>query len=145
MFHVCSFNNKYAFAISYLPLIVYNNITIIKYNSIKERRNGTKGDSGLQHNKIIHIAIYSVIIIHDNNYTVTDASETQRLRCSLTKVARSRSDKHLVGNSVFALLHLTQYYNNIFVYALCVQQHAFESIAELASNAPILLEDRVAC
>ena len=54
MFHECSFNNKYAFAITYLPLIVYNNLTIIKYNSIEERRNGTKGGSGLQHNKIIH-------------------------------------------------------------------------------------------
>ena len=42
MFHECSFNNKYAFAISYLPLVVYNNITIIKYNSIEERPNGTK-------------------------------------------------------------------------------------------------------
>ena len=37
MFHECSFNTKYAFAISYLALIVYNNITIIKYNSIEER------------------------------------------------------------------------------------------------------------
>ena len=46
MFHECSFNNKYAFAISYLPLIVYNDITMIKYNSIEERRNGTKGGSG---------------------------------------------------------------------------------------------------
>ena len=43
--------------------------------------------------------------MHDNNHTVTDATETPRHRRSLTKVARSCSDKHLVANSVFALLH----------------------------------------
>ena len=46
MFHQCSFSNKYAFVISYLPVIVYNNITIIKYNSIEDRRNETKVGSG---------------------------------------------------------------------------------------------------
>ena len=42
-FHLCS---KEAIAISDLTLIVYNNITKIKYNTIEERRNGTKGGSG---------------------------------------------------------------------------------------------------
>ena len=36
--------------------------------------------------------------MHDNNHTVTDATETPRHRRSLTKVARSCSDKHLVAN-----------------------------------------------
>ena len=37
-----SFNNKYAFAISYLPLLMDNNITRIKYNTIEERRTELK-------------------------------------------------------------------------------------------------------
>ena len=49
---------------SYLTLIVYKNITIIKYNHVEETRNGTKGGSGLQQRNTQLLAIYSVIIIH---------------------------------------------------------------------------------
>ena len=48
--------NKYAIAVSYLCLIAYKNITIIKYTSYRrDKTNEARGGSGPQ-DKILHIS-----------------------------------------------------------------------------------------
>ena len=87
MFHECSFNNKCAFAITYIPLIVYNNNNAIV--SKRDEKTELKEAAACNIIKYSTLAICSVIIIHDNNYTFTDATETPRLHGSLNKVART--------------------------------------------------------